>query len=1330
MKLFTIMWSHYVPSLKAVCIDQGLELTAYSNKQLNLRPELLDTVRHAINQADFVLLYRTSDPFWDELEQDIREAGTARPVVITGSNPGLWRLSTVSPEVSAAAYSYLLYNRNENLDNLLRYLRAVLFGEKTGYRSPEPVAWEGIHHPLLDGVFTDTGEYLDAWRAARGEPAAGWVGLLYSRSNWVNGNMEVERSLIASLEEQGLGVIPAFLYSIKDANLGNRSGAEVIEEYFVRDGKPLVQGIVKLSSFFLASGGRTGGEQDAPAGAELMKRLNIPLFCPVISHYMDADQWLSNPEGLGRQAGWSIAMPEFEGVIEPMVIGASRGASNPEDEHYEPLPDRIARFAGRVAAWLRLGRKPVTERKIAFILHNNPCVSVEASVGGGAHLDTLESVARAMAAMREAGYAIDPPADGKALIDKIMERKAVSEFRWTTVEEIAAKGGALDQLEVERYLPWFEELPEATRNRMIEAWGNPPGEEKDGVPAAMVLDGRILVTGVRYGNAVVCAQPKRGCAGARCNGEVCRILHDPDVPPPHQYVATYKWLAREFGADVLIHVGTHGNLEFLPGKGTGLSSGCFPDIGIDTMPHLYIYNADNPPEGTIAKRRSNAVLVDHLQTVMAPGSLYGDLDALDRLLEEYRRFRGVEPGRAHTISHLIADVIKGLALVEGEITHDNIDEKIIEIHDALALLKGTRIPKGMHVFGDLPEGGGLADFVYAVVRYENGPESLRGLVGHTLETGEGEGEASFKERVDETARLLCRDYLERGIPLREGLENLSLHHQKLPPPLAGGGEGEGEASRIEHSGHGRHHPHPPPSRGRENIYCAEVFPEHEIPPAWPEQGNEGNHMGLPLRVISNIEHFIDDVRNRIIATDEMGALFNGFGGGYVPPGPSGLITRGHPEILPTGRNFYSMDPLKIPSRSAWAIGRMLAEKTLEKYRADEGTWPENIAFHWQCTDIMWSEGEGLAQMLYLMGVRPRRQSNGRVRSFDIIPLEELGRPRIDITVRVSGITRDNFPTAIDLLDEAVQATAALPEAPEINFVRKHTLEKLAGSDPDDGRARRAATYRIFASMPGTYQAGTQLAVYASAWKTEQDLADVFLHWNGFAYGKGVFGDRAHDSLKESLKSVELTFNKTVTDEYDLTGCCCYFGTHGGMINAARVLSGNEIRNYYGDTREQGEVSVRTLEEEVRRVARGKILNPAWIEGMKEHGYKGAGEISKRVGRLYGWQATANAVDGAVFDDIARTFLMEEENREFFEENNPWALEEMGRRLLEASRRGLWQPAEDVKDELMNRYIEIEGWIEEKMGDVRGEFQGGSIDIFTAIDVPGWKKKMEEMKTGG
>ena len=777
----------------------------------------------------------------------------------------------------------------------------------------------------------------------------------------------------------------------------------------------------------------------------------------------------------------------------------------------------------------------------------------------------------------------------------------------------------------------------------------------------MVYDGKILVTGLRFGNAVVCVQPKRGCAGARCDGQVCKILHDPSVPPPHQYIATYKWLAREFGADAVVHVGTHGNLEFLPGKATGLSSGCLPDVAIDTMPHLYIYNADNPPEGTIAKRRSNAVLVDHMQAVMVQGELYGDLDELERLLVEYARYRQVEPAKAHTISHMIMDRVKTLNLIPSDrLSHEMMDEAINEIHEKLSLLKGTYLPKGMHIFGRVPQGADRAELIYAIMRYETGPGSLRAIVSDVIGRASPGLNGDLDETVESTARGLCKGWVEQGISLVDGM---SVEYKLL-------------------------------SEEREAL--AKI----------------GDDLARLDRSIS--------------ASDEMGALLAGFDGSYIAPGPSGLITRGRPDILPTGRNFYSLDPQTVPTRAAWEMGKLLADKTLDRYLIDEGGYPENIAFYWQCTDIMWSGGEGMAQMMYLLGVKPVWQENGKVKSFEVMPADEIGRPRIDITVRVSGITRDNFSGAIDILDEAVQAVAALPEPIERNFVRKHTLEKLAGTPEADKAALRQATYRVFASMPGTYQAGTQLAVYASAWKTEKDLADVFLYWNGYAYGKGVFGEAAHKDLKESLASVKASFNKTVTDEYDLTGCCCYFGTHGGMINAAQVVSGTEIRNYYGDTRDQDKVSVRTLSEEVRRVARAKILNPKWIEGMKEHGYKGASEISKRVGRLYGWQATAKTVDQSIFDDVTRTFLMNEENRQFFQEQNPWAMEEIGRRLIEAMERGLWNPSPDVKDALKQLYLEVEGWIEDKMDGMEGEFQGGAIDIMTTQDVEAWKKRMEEV----
>jgi cobaltochelatase CobN len=1255
------MWSSYLPLLKEAADTLNIELIAYSNKQINTHPDLTRKIRSDLDRADLLLLYRTNDAFWEEIEQELKGIKGRIPIVMIGPDPTNWAWSTVNPEIVATVYNYVLFNGLENFSNMLKYLLHNIFGQPLNFVEPIQVPWEGIYHPGLDQIFASTEAYLAQYQGRFSVCPTSFVGILYSRSNWITGNLAIERSLISSFERKGIGVIPVFLYSLKDENLGNLSGVEVIERFFLKEGMPIIEGIVKLTMFFLGSGRNEMKASDAPPGVGLLKNLKIPLFCPAISYYKNQEEWFADPKGLGAQVAWSIALPEFEGVIEPLIIGAIKGATRVEEECYDAIEDRVEKLTSRIVRWMDLRKKPNHEKKVAFILNNNPCASVEAAVGGGAHLDTLESVADILKRMKEEGYRVDPPASGKALIDEIMGKKAISEFRWTPVQEIVDKGGCLALVEQVEYLKWFNELPASTRTRMTEAWGYPPGEEKDGIPVGMVYEGKIVVTGVRYGNALVCVQPKRGCAGARCDGQVCKILHDPDVPPPHQYLATYKWLSRVFGVDVLVHVGTHGNLEFLPGKATGLSAACFPDIAVDSVPNLYIYNADNPPEGTIAKRRSCAVLIDHMQSVMVQGELYGDLEQMERLLEEYERYKDIEPAKAHTISHMIMEKGKGLNLLDGgaELTHHNFRDRIRDIHDRLSLLKDTYIPKGMHVFGRLPEGNGLSNFIYAIVRYESGPDSLKGVTSKIINRElclEGD---ELREKVEEIGKRICHDFIQGKTPLAKSL---------------------GALFRLE-----------------------------------PEE----------LRILREVEQKIFEIDRKVLASDEIGSLLEGFRGHYIEPGPSGLITRGRSDVLPTGRNFYSLDPQRIPTPAAWETGKALAVKTIDKYIKENGKVPENIAFYWQCTDIMWADGEGMAQMMYLLGVRPMWQNNGRAKGFAIIPLTELKRPRIDITIRVSGITRDNFPSAIEFLDEIVQAVAILDEPLDMNFIKKHTLEKLNGKSPSDQDELRRATYRIFASKPGTYQAGTQLAVYASAWKTEKDLSDIFLYWNGYSYGKGIFGEPAHRSLKESLRTVELTFNKTVTDEYDLTGCCCYFGAHGGMINAAKVLSGREIQNYFGDTREQDRVSVRTLTEEIRRIARAKILNPKWIAGMKEHGYKGAGDISKRVGRLYGWQATAKAVDGSVFDDIARTFMMDPENKKFFEENNPWALEEMARRLIEAAERGLWNPAPDVQEALRKIYVEIEGWIEEKMGDVRGDFQGGSIDIITPEEVKAWKKQIEE-----
>ena len=1278
-RIAAVVWHSHATTLRRAAVEVAgeLQVKVYSARYLQEGKEDFAAALEDLAAAELVFFYRSAgETIWAELEaavQDFRQ-----PVVCVAHDPALWGLSTVEAEIVARCYDYIVQGGVENFARMLRYVAATVLGEPLAVEEPLVFPWEGIYHPDAPGVFTAVEDYL-SWY---GKPGP-YVGLLFARNQWVNGTLAVEDALIRALEERGLGVISAFCYSLKDEGLGTKGSGEVVREFFFDlAGKPRIAALVKLLAFFLAARARTDDfirEDVAASGVELLRRLGVPVLQPVVSFYKSVDEWAADPQGLSQDIAWTVALPEFEGVIEPVFLGAARREGGLEIR--TPVPERVARIAARVAAWVRLREKPVSERRVAFILHNNPCASVEATVGGAAHLDSLESVARILKRLREEGYEVEAPASGKELMETIMARKAISEFRWTTAEEIVASGGALKLVPVEEYRAWFDTLSPRVKERLTEAWGNPPGEAKNGVPAAMVHNGKIIITGVRYGNAVVCVQPKRGCAGARCDGRVCKILHDPDIPPPHQYLATYRWMEGEFGADVIVHVGTHGNLEFLPGKGVGLSGDCYPDLAIGTVPHLYIYNADNPPEGTIAKRRSYATLVDHMQTVLTQGGLYDELAELDQYLEEYEKARLADPARAHTLEHLIIEAIKKAHLdkqipVEGG--HENFDVIKEKAHAVLSVIRNTQIQDGQHIFGELPEGARRLDFLNAILRFDAGePVSLRRAV----------------------ARLM-------GLELGELLaapEKVSLRHGKSYGALLEEIDRAGKAF-IGLMLRGR------PVTHEEAVA---VLGENL---AAPEHLEELNFL-LP-RVL--------DLNERVEASREMEALLAGFAGRYIPAGPSGLITRGRDDVLPTGRNFYSLDPHRVPTKAAWEVGKRLAEKVLLKHLTDQGRYPENIAIYWMCNDIMWADGEGLAQMLYLLGCRPKWLPNGRVAGIEVMPLAELGRPRVDVTVRVSGITRDNFPNLIELLDEAIQMVARLEEPLEMNFVRKHTLAQLNGAT-DAAAAWREATLRIFAAKPGTYMAGVNLAVYASAWKDEKDLADVFVYWNGYAYGKGVFGKEAFKQLQANLKTVDVTYNKVVSDEYDLFGCCCYFGAHGGMTAAARVASGKEVRTYYGDTREPEHVEVRTLADEIRRVVRTKLLNPKWIEGQKRHGYKGAGDISKRIGRVYGWEAATQEVDDWIFDEITRTFVLNEENRKFFEEHNPWALEEIARRLLEAHQRGLWQADPEVLEGLKETYLEIEGWLEEKMGDVKGDFQGGAVDILTAEEVADWGAKMREIR---
>jgi len=1289
MKLSVISWDIYASVLiRAAEEFPEIDMNIFSSKNVDSSIEEYERALDSIKSADIVFLYRTGESFWNDLERELETIDKNKPVICVSSNPSFWSLSNVTFEQVSTCYDYLLYGGMDNISGLFKYLKYILNPDLELPEKPKSIPWSGIYHPESKEHFSDIDAYLKWYRHSDTKLA----GLLFSRSYWINDNCEMIDALIKDLEDLGIGCIPVFTYAVSDKNRNKNDKDKkeikkqqqgIIESFFMDHDSTRIDALIKMTSLYSET--REAASDRTDSGNSAFIKMNVPVFQPVISPHKTEAEWLDDPHGLGTLTSWYVTMPEFEGVVEPIMLACASkveaGNGTGEYKKIVPVPGRSKKIASRVANWIDLRNKPVSERKIAFVLHNKPCASVEATVGGAANLDSLESAARILADMKQTGYKVSAPESGDALAEMITSKKAVSEFRWTTVNEIINKGGCLKKMPVSQYCSWFDGLSDSFKKRIIGVWGNPPGEEIDGVPPSMVKDGKLVITGLDFGNAIVCVQPKRGCAGTSCDGRACKILHDPDIPPPHQYFATYRFIEDDFKADCIVHIGTHGNLEFTPGKGVGLSEDCCPDLAIGSMPHLYIYNADNPPEGAIAKRRSYATLIDHMQSSMTRSGLSDELEELDRLLGEYGETVSMDKSRAHQLEHLILDIIESSNFGnEIKITENMPFDLIVKnCHEALSLIRSSQINEGLHVFDDIPSGEKRFDYIRAIMRSVN-PDgvSLR--------------------------RSMC---VSMGIDLDFALKNQGEHCSKMNIPY-----------------------------GKVLDFCddtAQVFIRETLTsPEKEAADNIRTILGDKYVCEDAADDFslfaqtITDINSRIDDSHEMEALHSGFNARHIPAGPSGKVTRGRYEVMPTGRNFYTLDTGTLPTKAAWRVGTMLADSLIEKHMEESGTLPENVAHYWTCMDITCADGEGMAQIINLVGARPVWTTAGRVNGFEIIPLKELGRPRIDVTVRVGGINRDTFPECVSYIDDVIRAVAALNEPAELNFVRKHSLEQMEDK-PDSPEAWDEASTRIFGSKPGTYMAGVNLAVYASAWKDGNDLADIFIFWNQYAYGSKYFGKEAAQDLVGNLKTVDVTFNKTYTDEYDLFGCCCYFSAHGGMTAAAKSISGKDVHAYYGDTRDTENVGVRGLSDEVRRVVRSKILNPKWIEGMKEHGYKGLGDMSKMIGRIYGWEATTEAVDDWIFDDITRAYVLDEEMKQAFEEKNPWALEEIGRRLLEANQRGLWNADEQVLEELKKSYMEVESWLEDRMGDVEGNFQGGTVDVFTPEEISNWHKKIHTLR---
>ncbi|MFZ3395594.1 cobaltochelatase subunit CobN, partial [Rhodococcus sp. 7Tela_A2] len=758
-------------------------------------------------------------------------------------------------------------------------------------------------------------------------------------------------------------------------------------------------------------------------------------------------------------------------------------------------------------------------------------------------------------------------------------------------------------------------------------WGAPPGSLR---ADALGADKAVVLATLQAGNVVLMIQPPRGF------GEnPVAIYHDPDMAPSHHYLAAYRWVENGFGADAVVHLGKHGSMEWLPGKNAGLSASCATDAAIGNMPLIYPFLVNDPGEGAQAKRRAHATIVDHLIPPMARAESYGDIARLEQLLDEYSNIAAMDPAKLPAIRAQIWTLIQAAKLDHDlgldDRPHDaEFDDFLLHVDGWLCEVKDAQIRDGLHVLGGAPEGDARVNLVLSILR----AAQVWGGKSHAvpgLRTALGlkpDGPLTEVDAVESQARALVRAMEDRSWTCGSGAATVESVL----------GRADDEVARV-------------------------------------------------------LEFAAEQVVPRLArTTDELDAVLHALGGGYIPAGPSGSPLRGLVNVLPTGRNFYTVDPKAVPSRLAYDTGVALANALVDRYVADTGEYPQSVGLSVWGTSAMRTAGDDIAEVLALIGVRPEWDPESRrVRELIVVGLEELGRPRIDVTVRISGFFRDAFPHVIGMLDDAIRMVAALDEPLEMNYIRAHAERDEA----EHGDADRAVR-RIFGSKPGSYGAGILQLIDSGNWRTDADLAEVYTAWGGFAYGRGLHGVPAAEDMRANYRRIAVAAKNTDTREHDIADSDDYFQYHGGMVATVRALTGNDPKAYIGDSTTPDAVRTRSLAEDTARVFRARVVNPRWITAMRRHGYKGAFELAATVDYLFGYDATAGVVQDWMYETLAQTYALDPENQQFLREANPWALRGIVERLTEAADRGLWaEPDPDTMQALQQAYLDAEGDLEDR-----------------------------------
>jgi len=1138
--------------------------------------------------------------------------------------------STLPAGACRRLWRYLAEGGPYNADNFLRYA-ATLIGTASDWAEPAPLLraglyWPGRSMPSLANIAT-------AWQIA-GSPQGAVVPIVFYRALVQSGNTAPVDALVQALSARRLWPLPVFVHSLKEAE-----AAALLTGAFAAHPPAL---ILNATGFSVAA----AGERDP-----------LATDCPVLQVVFsggDEDSWHGGTRGLGpRDLAMNVALPEIDGRILSRAVsfkaapsGLNKGR-DPETEAdlvgYRPVADRIAFVADLAQGWVRLRAKPAAERRIAIVLANYP--NRDGRIGNGVGLDTPQSAIRLLQALRAAGYRTgEVPEDAARLMQRLLAGPSNARPHAPAEETLSF----LD------YSAFFASLPPAVQQSVSAQWGL---AEKDPFFRPSRLDcGRFAIPGFRCGNIAVLIQPARGY-----NRDPQATYHDPALVPPHAYLAAYAWLRDGFRADAVVDLGKHGTLEWLPGKALALSAECLPEAALGPLPHLYPFIVNDPGEGSQAKRRAQAVIVDHLTPPLTRAGSYGPQAELERLIDEYYEAVRGDPRR---VTPLAAEILEraratGIDRDCGIAAAEDTPAALQKLDGFLCELKDLQIRDGLHVLGESPEGERLDRLLLAFARVRRGggvaDESLLRAVAADLGLG---------------ADPLALDPAEpwRG-PRPEALALAAPPPQPSPacagkrPPgqrRAGGGwrTAGDTVERLEALAL--------------RLVAAEVQPD----PGWCRT----------RMVLAWIE---GTLRPAVAACGgaEIAGVLAGLDGRAVAPGPAGAPSRGRPEVLPTGRNFYSVDTRAVPTPAAWQLGWHSASLLVERHAQDHGNYPARLALSAWGTANMRTGGDDIAQALALIGARPVWEgASGRVTGFEILPASLLDRPRVDVTLRISGFFRDAFPGLIDLFDSAVRAVAALDEPAAVNPLAarvaadRQALE-AAGVPPDE--AARRAVYRIFGSQPGAYGAGLQALIDEGIWQDDADLAEGYLGWSQWAYGAGSEGRAERRLFEARLAATDAVLHNQDNREHDLLDSDDYYQFEGGLALAVRRLSGRAPAVYHNDHSQPDRPKIRSLREELGRIVRGRAANPRWIAGVMRHGYKGAAEIAATVDYLFAFAATSRAVDDQHFELLYEAYLGNTEVRDFIARHNPAALAETQARFREAIERGLWRPTRNsIRAELM------------------------------------------------